>query len=556
MREWLMCYYGYELRSSVSLAYAGLSFRCSPRRLPVQACGKRARGCSLPACTQIPHAFLPLQGLRFEVVPSRFKEKLSKSSFPSPYAYAMETAKQKALEVATRLHQKDLRIPDMVIGADTIVVSPPPPGFRTYRSRGPDVQDRAVCVPAVGRLLVQGLVSEKCVFCCAWWRTPVILALRRLRQERHCELRASLREPDRIQGSCLLTDFGASLELEAQLCRCQERRRPVTFLWISVLTDGELETEVSEFYEETQVKFSELSEELLWEYIHSGEPMDTQPASPAGLLQLVHGFEVFPGSGEQARLGREAGRLLVQWQPVCTRGGIASCPGTGREKTQTQSRSKSSRQSERAVPRSQLWAETAGCPLLIPRLITALSQPRQPQLQLLRAVHGLAQLTAHEVARAMDLSRFTSACHLGGGTGALAHELAREYPGLQVTVFDLPDVIEHASLFRPHGAERAHVSFVPGDILRDPLPAAELYILAPLPPAQPGHTSHGLLQRVAAACRPGCGLLVADAFCTEEEEEEAAEELEEEEEAEEEAAAGRARAGLARVLDQLLWPQA
>lgn len=40
-----------------------------------------------------------------------------------------------------------------------------------------------------------------------------------------------------------------------------------------VLADRLLETQVSEFYEETRVTFSELSEELLWEYIHSGEPM-------------------------------------------------------------------------------------------------------------------------------------------------------------------------------------------------------------------------------------------------------------------------------------------
>nr|XP_008509790.1 PREDICTED: uncharacterized protein LOC103544760 [Equus przewalskii] len=60
-------------------------------------------------------------GLRFEVVPSRFKEMLPKALFPSPPAYAVETAKQKALEVARRMHQKDLRAPDVVIGADTIV---------------------------------------------------------------------------------------------------------------------------------------------------------------------------------------------------------------------------------------------------------------------------------------------------------------------------------------------------------------------------------------------------------------------------------------------------
>lgn len=47
--------------------------------------------------------FPELQGLRFEVVPSWFKETLDKSLFKTPYEYAVETAKQKALEVARRM---------------------------------------------------------------------------------------------------------------------------------------------------------------------------------------------------------------------------------------------------------------------------------------------------------------------------------------------------------------------------------------------------------------------------------------------------------------------
>ena len=39
------------------------------------------------------------------MVPSRFKEKLHKASFATPQAYAVETAKQKALEVADRMYQ-------------------------------------------------------------------------------------------------------------------------------------------------------------------------------------------------------------------------------------------------------------------------------------------------------------------------------------------------------------------------------------------------------------------------------------------------------------------
>ncbi|KAB0343190.1 hypothetical protein FD754_020116 [Muntiacus muntjak] len=160
-------------------------------------------------------------GLRFEVVPSRFKEKLHKASFASPQAYAVETAKQKALEVAGRMHQKDLRAPDVVIGADTIV--------------------------AVG-----GLILEK----------PV-------------DKQDAYRMLSRLSG-----------------------REHSVFTGVAVVhcgtKDGQLDTQVSEFYEETTVKFSELSEELLWEYIDSGEPMDKAggygiQALGGMLVEYVHG---------------------------------------------------------------------------------------------------------------------------------------------------------------------------------------------------------------------------------------------------------------------------
>lgn len=61
--------------------------------------------CQRPGAPPANPSSVPFQGLRFEVVPSRFKEKLHKASFASPQAYAVETAKQKALEVAGRMHQ-------------------------------------------------------------------------------------------------------------------------------------------------------------------------------------------------------------------------------------------------------------------------------------------------------------------------------------------------------------------------------------------------------------------------------------------------------------------
>lgn len=40
-----------------------------------------------------------------------------------------------------------------------------------------------------------------------------------------------------------------------------------------LIPEGGTEYKVVDFHEETKVKFAELSEEMLWEYINSGEPM-------------------------------------------------------------------------------------------------------------------------------------------------------------------------------------------------------------------------------------------------------------------------------------------
>ncbi|KFP04220.1 N-acetylserotonin O-methyltransferase-like, partial [Calypte anna] len=166
-------------------------------------------------------------GLRFEVVPSWFKETLEKSSFATPYEYAVETAKQKALEVANRMHMKHLRTPDVVIGADTIV------------SVDEQILEKPVDKQDAYRMLSRLNGKEHSVF------TGVAII--------HC--------------------------------RSQE-------LFLSV--DNQLQTEITDFYEETKVKFSDLSEELLWEYIHSGEPMDKAggygiQALGGMLVEYVHG---------------------------------------------------------------------------------------------------------------------------------------------------------------------------------------------------------------------------------------------------------------------------
>ncbi|XP_055086797.1 probable bifunctional dTTP/UTP pyrophosphatase/methyltransferase protein isoform X1 [Periophthalmus magnuspinnatus] len=161
-------------------------------------------------------------GLRFEVVPSWFKETLEKGLFTAPHEYAVETAKQKALEVARRMPFKHLKTPDMVIGADTIVS-------------------------------VDGLILEK--------PTDKDDAYRMLSS-------LSGKEHSVFTGVAIV------------LCHGKE--------------DDGIDYQLIDFYEETKVKFADLSEDMLWEYINSGEPMDKAggygiQALGGMLVEYVHG---------------------------------------------------------------------------------------------------------------------------------------------------------------------------------------------------------------------------------------------------------------------------
>ncbi|XP_006876327.1 PREDICTED: N-acetylserotonin O-methyltransferase-like protein [Chrysochloris asiatica] len=512
-------------------------------------------------------------GLRFEVVPSRFKEKLDKSSFPTPYAYAIETAKQKALEVAHRMHSKDSRTADLVIGADTIVT-------------------------------IAGLILEKPVD-----KQDAYRMLSRLSGKEH------------------------SVFTGVTIVHCSRAGR-------------QLQTEVLEFYEETRVTFSELSEEMLWAYIHSGEPMDkaggygiqalggmlvehvrgdflnvvgfplnhfckklsqlycpptpdahqesipavgsveklrdpetltgqanagegvqqtacngtveSQPPCPWGLLDLIHGFKgskvlltacklkVFDVLKDGAVLSAadvaakiDASVHGTEWLlEGCAELGLLLRCAQGYRNTELASvflasDAEYSLQGFITLCNNHTWdlfthLETAvreGGDQL--RLLSGrqtedlfkdpvLIGSEEMLLQWMRGAHDLAKLSAQALAKAFDLSRFKSACHLGGCTGTLAYRLAQAYPHLQVTVFDLPKVIELAPSFHPCGWQAAQVSFLAGDIFQDGLPEAELYILSRDPYSWPDDVLQQLLSKVSEICKPGCALLIAGPVLDEE----------------------------------------
>ncbi|KAM4701037.1 putative bifunctional dTTP/UTP pyrophosphatase/methyltransferase protein isoform 1-T2 [Discoglossus pictus] len=540
-------------------------------------------------------------GLRFEVVPSWFKETLDKSTFSAPHKYAVETAKQKALEVARRMHEKHLKTPDIVIGADTIVT-------------------------------LEDAILEK-----------------------------PLDKQDAYNMLSSLSGKEHSVFTGVAIVHCRIQK------------DNRLETDIIDFYEETKVKFADLSEDLLWDYVHSGEPMDKAGGygiqSLGGMLvECVHGdflnvvgfplnhfckklaelyyppmkhtinrvkhdsipyVESFENlsdvekdcSAQRARKEKKRGTEKCDHSPNSSQSdtpvllnglvdkpekGVhlpskiielldgfkasktlfaasklkvfdqlndngalkaaeiahkinASVCGTERlldacvalgllEKTHQEycntelastflvSDAEFSVHGYIIHSNDQIWPlfthlETAVIEGASQRQ-RAISTKSQNMFQdtyyhspdvkkrFMNAMHCMLKITARDVAKAFDLSKYSSACDLGGCTGTLAHELVRIYPNMKVNVFDLPEVIENISHFQTEKLELSRLTFTSGNFLEDPLPEADLYILSRVVHDLPNGKLNCLLGRISKACSPGQGaLLLAEIVLDEEKKE-------------------------------------
>lgn len=85
------------------------------------------------------------------------------------------------------------------------------------------------------------------------------------------------------------------------------------------------------------------------------------------------------------------------------------------------------------------------------------------------AMDDYAQLRGSELVRYLDLSEETSLLDLGCGPGAYAALLARRWPHLRVTLFDLPDVVEAARAACMAAGVGDRVTVHAGDYHRDEL---------------------------------------------------------------------------------------
>lgn len=130
----------------------------------------------------------------------------------------------------------------------------------------------------------------------------------------------------------------------------------------------------------------------------------------------------------------------------------------------------------------------------------------------LDGMHGFGLLSSPEVVRIFNLNRFRHIADLGGGTGHLAIAACERYGAMRGTVFDLPQVVEHA---RPHveaSRAAARLSVRAGDFFSDPLPEADVFALGRILHDWGDDKVQVLLRRIHAALPEGGAVLIAEAL--------------------------------------------
>ncbi|XP_072301175.1 acetylserotonin O-methyltransferase [Eucyclogobius newberryi] len=144
-------------------------------------------------------------------------------------------------------------------------------------------------------------------------------------------------------------------------------------------------------------------------------------------------------------------------------------------------------------------------------LFEALYRSDEEMVKFMQLMNSIWNICGKDVVTAFDLSPFKVICDLGGCSGALAKHCTSAYPQCTVMIFDLPKVV-HTSREHFVTAAQSRIGFHEGDFFKDPIPKADLYILARILHDWTDPCCVELLSRVYKACNPGGAVLLVEAL--------------------------------------------
>jgi SAM-dependent methyltransferase len=125
------------------------------------------------------------------------------------------------------------------------------------------------------------------------------------------------------------------------------------------------------------------------------------------------------------------------------------------------------------------------------------------------AMHSVSERPAAGLAEVVDFSRVSRLLDVGGGSGALSLAIARAWPNVRCTIWDLPVVCGIAREYAAAAGLAERVTAEPGDMFRDPFPSGhDAVLFSQILHDWAEERWPGLLAKAAAALPEGGLLLV------------------------------------------------
>ncbi|XP_066455974.1 acetylserotonin O-methyltransferase-like isoform X3 [Eleutherodactylus coqui] len=128
------------------------------------------------------------------------------------------------------------------------------------------------------------------------------------------------------------------------------------------------------------------------------------------------------------------------------------------------------------------------------------------------AMDSTWKICGKDVIQAFDLSVFRTVCDIGGCAGGLAKQFLSTYNESSVTIMDLPKVVQAA---KKHLRTDEQIHFLEGDFFNDPIPEADLYIMARIIHDWTEEKCLKLLRKIYQSCKPGGAVLIVESLLNE-----------------------------------------
>ncbi|XP_066455972.1 acetylserotonin O-methyltransferase-like isoform X2 [Eleutherodactylus coqui] len=144
-------------------------------------------------------------------------------------------------------------------------------------------------------------------------------------------------------------------------------------------------------------------------------------------------------------------------------------------------------------------------------IFEAVYRSEEDMVTVMLAMDSTWKICGKDVIQAFDLSVFRTVCDIGGCAGGLAKQFLSTYNESSVTIMDLPKVVQAA---KKHLRTDEQIHFLE-DFFNDPIPEADLYIMARIIHDWTEEKCLKLLRKIYQSCKPGGAVLIVESLLNE-----------------------------------------